>query len=297
MYNIYNENFERCAVVKEYAYAKINLYLDVLVRRENGFHDILSVMHTTSLCDTVTVYAKEAKETKITLSVKGADLPLDKNNIAYLAAEAYLEKSKLCSKINIEIEKNIPIGAGLAGGSADAAAVLRALNKIYNRLTIDELLEIAEGLGSDVPFCLVGGSALCEGRGEIMTPINVQPKNLVIAIGEERVNTKEAYAELDRIYNNFENPHSGEELKKRCLSNPHNEALPYNIFEEVAPNSVKKLKERLSALSATAVLMSGSGPSVFGIFESEEEAKKAEETLKNEGYTACYAKSIIDNLL
>ncbi len=284
-------------MVKEYAYAKINLYLNVLSRRDSGFHDILSVMHTTSLCDIVTVEAKGAKEREITLSVKGADLPLDKNNIAYLAAEAYLDKVEICSEINIEIEKNIPTGAGLAGGSADAAAVLRALNKIYNRLTVAELLEIAGGLGSDVPFCLLGGSAVCEGRGEIMTPVNIRQKNLVIAIGKERVNTAAAYGELDKIYHNFENSRSIEELRSVCISDPDNESLLYNIFEEVASAGVRRLKNRLKELSAASVLMSGSGPSVFGIFDSEKVAKTAAEELRRDGYTAYFAKSVIDNLI
>ncbi len=279
-------------MIKENAYAKINLYLDVINKRADGFHDILSLMHTVSLCDVVTVYAKESENAKIILSVKGADLPCDERNIAYRAAEMYLEKSDVCSEINIEIEKNIPIGAGLAGGSADAAATLRALNRIYKKLTDSELIEIAAALGSDVPFCLLGGSAVCEGRGEVMTSVKLHPKCFVIAIGEERVNTAQAYGELDRIYDNFSDAHNAEEIKERCFSFPWGETPLYNIFEDVAPDGVRRLKKRLTELSATSVLMSGSGPSVFGIFENEKEAKSAAEILNNEGYTAHFAKSI-----
>ncbi len=279
-------------MVTEFAYAKINLYLDILDKRADGFHDILSLMHTVSLADIVKVSKKEAKEAKINLSMNTAVLPTDNGNIAYRAAEMYLEKSGVCSEINIEIEKNIPIGAGLAGGSADAAATLRALNKIYGLLSDAEMLLIASELGSDVPFCLVGGSAICEGRGEIMTKVSVAPKNYVIAIGDERVNTKFAYGELDKLYFNFEEPKLPDDVKNKLLSLSEIDGAVYNIFEDIAPCCVKKLKARLSELSATTVLMSGSGPSVFGIFESEQAAKNAEKKLKQEGYSAYFAKSV-----
>ncbi len=279
-------------MITEKAYAKINLYLDVLNKRADGFHDILSLMHTVSLCDIVKVSQKDAKEVKINLSVKGASLPTDGENIAYRAAEMYLGKTGVCSEINIEIEKNIPIGAGLAGGSADAAATLRALNKIYNKLSDAELLLLASDLGSDVPFCLVGGSAICEGRGEIMTSISVSAKNFVVAIGEERVNTKAAYGELDKLYSDFKDPKHSDDVKRELLSHTDIDGAVYNIFEDVAPRGVKKLKSRLSELSASVVLMSGSGPSVFGIFDSEESARDATSVLNREGYSAYFAKSV-----
>ncbi len=281
----------------ENAYAKINLYLDVINKRADGFHDILSVMHTVSLCDRVKIEAITSDEREIRLSVIGADLPCDNRNIAYRAAEVYLDRSGVCSKINIEIEKNIPIGAGLAGGSTDAAATLRTLNRIYSRLTEEELLKIAADLGSDVPFCLVGGSAICEGRGDIMTPVNIAEKSFVIAIGEERVNTARAYGELDRLYSDFKDARPQDTIKAELMQSNDITTSLYNIFEDVAPDGVNRLKTRLTELSAAYVLMSGSGPSVFGIFDTPEQARMAADILNNEGYTAYFAKSVIDNSL
>jgi 4-diphosphocytidyl-2-C-methyl-D-erythritol kinase len=173
-------------MITKQAYAKINTYLDVISKRDDGFHDILSVMRRVSLADNVRMEIFDSSETGINLSVKGDDLPCDERNLVYRAAVKFLEKFKICSKINIEIEKKIPIGAGLAGGSADAAATLRALNRIFNLASEEQLLEIAAEIGSDVPFCLLGGTALCEGRGEIITPIK-SPKNVhfVVAIRKE----------------------------------------------------------------------------------------------------------------
>ena len=272
-------------MVVEKAYAKINLYLDVLSKRSDGFHDIVSVMSRVSLADTVKVCASESEKTNIKITVYGADLPCDNKNIAYKAAERYLEKAKIAADIDICIEKIIPIGAGLAGGSADAAATLRALNRIYSALSEEELITIASELGSDVPFCLVGGTALCEGRGEKISKLHHKERHLVISIGNESVNTAEAYRELDRIFNDFSE-------ERKPLFNPFEEVKLFNIFEVTAKESTLTLKEKLLSLSATGTLMSGSGPSVFGIFENKRDAEIATESLRNDGYRAYYAVSI-----
>lgn len=286
-------------MVVEKACAKINIFLDVLSKRQDGFHDILSIMHSVSLFDTVKVKAKRAEKRLITLKTNGANLPSDNRNIAYRAAEAFLDKTKICSEINIEIDKNIPIGAGLAGGSADAAAVLRALHKTYPVLDCKTLFEIAEELGSDVPFCLLGGTAICCGRGEKMTSITSPELNLVIAIGDSSVNTAKAYSALDELYSDFSDrtpKGSFDEILCDVEKGEHLNHL-YNIFEDVAADDVLELKKRFIELSATATLMSGSGPSVFGVFEDEKTAVLACERLLSEGYHAYVAKSASPTLI
>jgi 4-diphosphocytidyl-2-C-methyl-D-erythritol kinase len=152
----------------EFAYAKINLTLDVVSKRSDGFHDIESVMHSLSLCDELIFTVCESDKTEISLEIKGNDsLPTDKNNLVCRAALLYLDKIGESARIGVTLIKKIPSAAGLAGGSSDAAATLRAMNRLYDgRLSEDELLTLAASIGSDVPYCLVGGTALCEGRGE-----------------------------------------------------------------------------------------------------------------------------------
>lgn len=268
-------------MITKQAYAKINTYLDVISKRDDGFHDILSVMRRVSLADNVRMEIFDSSETGINLSVKGDDLPCDERNLVYRAAVRFLEKFKICSKINIEIEKNIPIGAGLGGGSADAATTIAALAEHYGISDTKALLELALEIGSDVPFCLVGGSMLCEGRGEKMTPVVSKFVHLVIAIGNSRVNTAAAYKRLDELHDDFKSP-------KKILAEDSESRL-YNIFEETADGAALALRSRLSELSCGRALMSGSGPSVFGIFDTEESAISARDSLIADGYTAYYA--------
>ena len=193
--------------VKEKAYAKINLFLDVLSKREDGFHDIRTVMHTVSLCDDVTVFYTPRDKTSIRISVDGNRyLPQDSRNLAYRAAELYLKKTAITASVEIKLIKRIPVAAGLAGGSADAAAVLRALNRInHKRLTDKALSELAGELGSDIPYCLFGKSALCEGRGENITRLpNAFLGHFVVAVGNEHVSTPKAYGALDVTFSDFD---------------------------------------------------------------------------------------------
>jgi len=189
--------------VLEKANAKINLFLDVTSRREDGFHDIKSVMQSVSLCDYIKLNAELSEVIEISITTNLSDLPLDENNLVYKSAAKYLKHFDITAKIDIDLEKHIPVGAGLGGGSSDAAATLRALNKIFGLATQTELLSMAAELGSDVPFCLVGGTAICTGRGERMEKIQGNNYNLVISIGNERVSTPKAYSMLDIKYSNF----------------------------------------------------------------------------------------------
>ncbi len=284
-------------MVREQANAKINLFLDVNSKRADGFHNIKSVMHSVTLADSITVSASEADATEISVHTDSNELASDKGNLVYRSAEKYLAKLEKNARVNITLEKRIPIGAGLAGGSADAAATLRALNRIFNLATKEQLLEIAAEIGSDVPFCLLGGTALCEGRGEIMTPLEpAQNMHFVIAIGRERVSTPEAYRALDSQY-----PDGFPDESKRCkrliasLKNELDFTSLYNVFEDVIKlPEIEKIKEILIKSKAESALMSGSGPSVFGIFNCAAKARNAKDELIKAGFDAYYATSALN---
>jgi len=290
--------------VKEKAYAKINLHLDVVAKRDDGFHDIKTVMHSISLCDELTVSYTPSKKTQVRLFVSGNKfLPTDNKNLAVRAALLYLDRAKIVADVTISLKKKIPVAAGLAGGSSDAAATLRAMNRIFGRVfTESALLKMAAELGSDVPYCLIGKTALCEGRGEIITRL---PENLklhtVVAIGKEHVSTPAAYSALDEIYSDFDgNVKSGAEeryaaLSRAIVSGEPTADMLFNIFEQaVLPkcSAAVTIKESLYKNGALCALMSGSGPSVFGVFETEDGAKRALDNLVSLGYTAEYATSV-----
>ena len=286
--------------VKERANAKINLYLDVLSKREDGFHDILTVMHSLSFGDEITVTSVPAEKSVVRLKVVGAKfLPTDIRNLAVKAAYLFLERAKLTCEVNITLVKRIPVAAGLAGGSSDAAAVLRAMNKIHSKLfSISALSGIAAELGSDVAYCLYGKAAICEGRGErisrLQTDIN---EAFVIAIANERVSTPGAYKDLDTLYNDFtvERVDTKEiyDILLTSLKNGEIDACGlYNIFEDAVLTKCEgasKIKKELVRLGAKGALMSGSGPSVFGVFDSLDEAKRVCYALRNMNVRAYYA--------
>lgn len=301
--------FEVCVMtavktVKEKANAKINLYLDVLSKRDDGFHDIKTIMHSVAFGDTVTVTAEPAKETTVRLVANGSKyLPTDARNLAVRAAELYLERAAITASVDITLDKRIPIAAGLAGGSSDAAATLRALNKIYGRLfSIRALNSIAAELGSDVVYCLYGKTALCEGRGEILTKINNFPElYVVIAVANEHVSTPAAYKKLDELFSNFDGsvPTGGDAAFVRVMDSLNLGKIDpdglFNVFEKaVLPEcpGAARAKERLLSLGARAAMMSGSGPSVFGLFSSFEEARSACGIMRHEKYKAYYARSV-----
>ncbi len=275
-----------CTILQK-AYAKINLHLDITEIRQDGFHGVNTVMQTVSLCDTVTL--TPTHEHGIFISCDNADVPTGEKNIAWKAAKSFLCATGIETGVKIHIEKRIPMAAGLAGGSADAAAVLRGMNELYGYpLDTARLCEIASSLGADVPFCVVGGSAFADGKGDVLHPFPTLPDcTLLIACGGEGVSTPEAYGMLDNIFDFFRTykPRSLEELKEALCSRDISVVAKstFNIFEEpimsVRPVA-KKIKATLLALGAVGAMMSGSGPSVFGIFESADEAHTAAEQLK-----------------
>lgn len=282
----------------ERANAKINLYLDVVARRENGYHDIVSIMQTVSLCDIVTVQYIPTSHLSIRLSASGnADMPTDCRNLAWRAAELYLSKIGQSGEVSITIEKHIPMAAGLAGGSADAAAVLRAMNRLCgNRLSTEELCALGAKLGADIPFCIVGGGALVGGIGDLLTEIKPMPETtLVVACMGEGVSTPWGYGKLDELHGNFAEKKAEDARVGRIVNamacGEILDTCPdfYNIFEEIVPSVqpyVNRIKEIMTAGGAVRAMMSGSGPSVFGVFADTEAAVAVTERLKQMGAAA-----------
>ncbi len=294
--------------------AKINLFLDITSRRPDGYHEIAGVMQSVSLCDTVTLEVTEptgmylcsmgdptAGVETISLTCSNPDLPTDSRNLAWRAAEAFFAATgRGCKNLLIHIEKRIPAAAGMAGGSTDAAAVLRGLNDLFGHpLTTEQLCRVGLTLGADVPFCIVGGARITEGIGEVLTPITPMPAcELVVACGGEGVSTPAAYKALDTLYGGFDptayTPRSHElttlksalwqgDLTTLCGS-------VFNIFESVVlPDRpvARQIKETLLASGAITAMMSGSGPSVFGVFPAGDgSARRAREVLEASGIPA-----------
>ncbi len=272
--------------VNEKAYAKINLYLDIVGRLPGGFHALETVMQTVTLCDSLSLTAEPAPTPSVTLSATGDFyVPAGKENLAVRAALLYMERALCPMKVSISLVKRIPVGGGLAGGSSDAAAVLRALNRINRRrFTTEKLLALAEELGSDVPFCLLGHTCLCRGRGEIMEKLPPPPPfYAVLYTGGEYVSTPASFASLDEAYGGFADggPHSNLPAFLDAMGSCDLHRLAekaYNIFEEPVLEKCPKAKAALLSLrqsGALTAMMSGSGSTVFGIFEDGAAAERA----------------------
>ena len=268
------------------ALAKINLGLDVLGRRENGYHDVRMVMQTIYLYDKVTL--NKTEEAGIQLKTNLSYLPVDENNIAYKAAKMLIEEFNIQEGVEIILDKHIPVAAGMAGGSSNAAAVLVGMNRLFGLgLSQQELKDRGVKLGADVPYCIMRGTVLAEGIGEILTPLAPMPKCFILVakpgIG---VSTKTVYEKLDakEIENHpdIDGVIAGLEegnLKKIATSMGNvleNVTIPdYPIIENI--KNVMKEQRTLNAM------MSGSGPTVFGIFDDKQLAKKAMNQLKRQG--------------
>ncbi|MBQ5390008.1 MAG: 4-(cytidine 5'-diphospho)-2-C-methyl-D-erythritol kinase [Clostridia bacterium] len=287
------------------ANGKINLYLDVLSDGASGFHEIKSIMQSVSLCDRVTVSAVREQSKNILLSCNLPYIPCDARNIAYKAADLFLTESAINAEVRIRLQKRIPVAGGMAGGSADGAAVLRGLNKLFGEpLTAEKLSAVAAKLGSDIPFCLWGKTAICTGRGEILEPIPCRAKLLLLIVpSSESVSTPWAYAELDKRFGDFggRKAENAPRFDALCTALAADDTAGiaenmYNIFEEaILPQRplAQRAKELLLAHGAIGAMMSGSGPTVFGIFPDMEARKSAEAALKKEGYSPKKAETIL----
>lgn len=267
------------------AYGKINLGLDVVRRLENGYHQVRMIMQSVELADTVTM--RRLSEDGIVLKTDKPGLPCDERNLAYKAASLMKEQFSLPSGVEIMLEKHIPVAAGMAGGSADCAAVLKGMNELFGLgASFEELQKIGVKLGADVPYCLMGGCALSEGIGEVLTALPKPPAcTLLLAKPNISVSTKYVYESLrldelkhhpdiDGIVQSIETG----DLESLC-------GKLENVLESVTGKEypvIGKIEESMKEEGALQALMSGSGPTVFGIFREREDAERAMERVRKE---------------
>lgn len=268
------------------AYAKLNLTLDILGKRADGYHEMQMVMQTISLHDTVTVSVEAGSG--ITCRVAGAELPCDETNLAVRAARAFLRESGIDARVAISLEKRIPSEAGMAGGSADAAAVLRALRALLLPALSDEALAAIGALvGSDVPFCVRGGTQLAEGRGERLTALTAAPRlYAAVCKPDFPITTPALFARADSV---TLTDHPDTAAMLAAIDQGDTEALcsaVENAFEQVLPPDkaarIAALRRALLDRGAACAAMTGSGSAVFGLFSEESAAREAGNALRNE---------------
>lgn len=265
------------------AHGKINLGLDVVRRLENGYHEVRMVMQTVELADTVTM--RRLSEDKIILKTDRDDLPCDERNIAYRAAKLMKENYALQDGVEIKIQKRIPMAAGMAGGSADCAAVLKGMNELFELgLTVEKLQAEGVKLGADVPFCLFGGCALSEGIGEVLTALRTPPAcTLLLAKPDIDVSTRHVYENL-RLNELSRHPDmegilldiEAGDLEGLC-------GKLENVLEHVTGREypvIGEIERVMKSAGALQAIMSGSGPTVFGIFEERKTAERAMERIR-----------------
>jgi len=259
------------------------LGLDVLGRRENGYHDVRMVMQTIYLYDNVTL--NKIEESEIQLKTNLSYLPVDDKNIAYKAAKMLMEEFNIEGGIEIILDKHIPVAAGLAGGSSNAAAVLVGMNRLFKLgLSQQELMDRGVKLGADVPYCVMRGTVLAEGIGEVLTPLTPMPKCFVlVAKPSISVSTKIVYEKLD-AHDIAEHPNIDgiiEGLDQGDLSKIA--AFMGNVLERVTIEDypiIEEIKNVMKEEGALNAMMSGSGPTVFGIFDDKAMAKQAEQKIR-----------------
>ena len=267
------------------ALAKINLGLDVLGKREDGYHEVRMVMQTIHLYDRVEI--KKTRSPHIHVETNLYYLPVNEDNLVYRAAKLMKDEFQIKEGVRIVLQKFIPVAAGLAGGSSDAAAVLVGMNRIFNLgLKQNKLMELGLKIGADVPYCVMGGTALAEGIGEKLTPLAPAPDCYVlVAKPDINVSTKYVYEHLD-----------AQEIRKHPDIDGMVEAIAEeslqgildrmeNVLETVTVSAypiIQKIKDRMKELGAINSLMSGSGPTVFGIFVEKDMARRAYDKLEEE---------------
>ncbi|MGM0368246.1 MAG: 4-(cytidine 5'-diphospho)-2-C-methyl-D-erythritol kinase [Actinomycetota bacterium] len=281
---------KNCLKVK--SASKINLYLSVSKNgRDDGYHDIKSIMQSLSLSDELyfeVIKRKKANPASITITSDNVDIPLDERNLVYKAARLILEEYNLASHytVKINIKKSIPVSAGLAGGSTNAAATLVALNELLGlKLTKKKLINIASRIGSDVPFCISGGTALAEGRGEIISELpNLPFYWVVLAKNGKKFGTKEVYEKFDNAGKEKRSIHD------RLVEDIYNKNFDnflrrlFNDLEEVGlleDETILKIKQTANKLGAIASQMTGSGPTVFAVCDNLKLARDIYNSLKS----------------
>lgn len=274
------------------AYGKINIGLDVIRKREDGYHDLDMIMQTVGVYDDVIISREDGTQTyEIEVSTDADILPNDKGNLAFMAAKVLMEAYDIKSKVKIHINKRIPIAGGMAGGSADCAAVLRGVNKLFQLgLTDEQLQEYGVKLGADVPYCIVGGTKRAQGIGEILTDLPTPPKcYVIIAKPDAFVSTKFVYSHIRpaQIENHPDIDGIIESIKAGDLYGMCEKIA--NVMEDVTIPEypiIQKVKDILKSNGAVNALMSGSGPTVFGIYDDEEKAKQSMDVLSGKEFVS-----------
>lgn len=262
------------------AYAKINLTLDVLGKRADGYHELSMVMQSVSLADKVTI--RKTAEEGISLTVNCGFLPGVEQNIAGIAARVFEKAIGFSSNgIEIDIDKRIPVCAGTAGGSSDGAAVLRGLNQLFETgRSLDELAKMGESVGSDVPYCVWGCTALAEGRGERLTRLPSLPAcTIILCKPNFSISTPDLFHRIDEVKLRFHPDTTGMLAALEDGDLPAVAHRLFNVFEDVLPASrrvvIEEIKQTMISSGALGACMSGTGPTVFGIFDSVNSARAA----------------------
>ena len=274
------------------AYGKINIGLDVIRKREDGYHDLDMIMQTVGVYDDVIISREDGTQTyEIEVSTDADVLPNDKGNLAFMAAKVLMEAYDIKAKVKIHINKRIPIAGGMAGGSADCAAVLRGVNQLFQLgLTDEQLQEYGVKLGADVPYCIVGGTKRAQGIGEILTDLPTPPKcYVIIAKPDAFVSTKFVYSHIRpaQIENHPDIDGIIESIKAGDLYGMCEKIA--NVMEDVTIPEypiIQKVKDILKSNGAVNAMMSGSGPTVFGIYDDEEKAKQSMDALSGKEFVS-----------
>ncbi len=268
------------------AFAKINLGLDVLGKREDGYHEVRMIMQTIRMYDQLDM--RKSVEPGIHLTTNKKYIPVDENNLVWRAAKLMMDTCGIMEGVSIHLHKVIPVAAGMAGGSSDAAATLVGMNRLFHcGLSKEKLMELGVQIGADVPYCVLRGTALAEGIGEKLTVLSPMP-DCWILIGKPgiSVSTKYVYTTLDL---NTDTVHPDIDGMKKALEDGNLYGITErmgNVLQDVtipAYPEVERIKEQMKTLGAVNAMMSGSGPTVFGIFDNEEKAQEACQKLRESG--------------
>jgi len=267
--------------IKRYAYAKINLSLDVLKRRSDGYHEVEMIMQQVDLHDILTF---EEMESGIEIICNDKRVPTDESNLIYKAYKIIKEKYSIDKGVRIYLEKNIPIAAGLAGGSSDAAQTLIGISKLWDLQINDiELMEMGVSIGADIPFCIFGGTGFARGIGEDISEITSFKNNIIVlAKPDIDVSTKQVYENLN--FRIVDHPDTDSLLK--AIERKDIKFIADNMKNVLETVTIKKhpiidnIKKQMIDCGAMGSMMSGSGPTVFGIFETKEQAEKCKNILK-----------------
>lgn len=271
------------------AMSKVNLGLDVLRRRDDGYHEVRMIMQTLKLCDEL--YFEETQKKEISIVCNSENLECDENNLIYKAARLIMDEAGIDRGLDIRLKKNIPIAAGMAGGSSDAAATLVALNKMFGiDFDIAKLKEMGVKIGADVPYCIEGGTQLSEGIGEKLTRLKDAPQCfVVVAKPHIGVSTKYVYENLHvetiKTHPNIDAMLKGIDAGDLIEISSHMENILENVTEKKYP-VIAMLKSKLKSMGALNSLMSGSGPTVFALFDDRDKADKACEAVLDTGEVA-----------